>query len=100
MSYFSTVSVIKPGVTISYAPAPAAASTMPGSFPSSPTTAVVDYYVYRCAPDTDVPMHHWKFYPMSMSKDDLPDIRLARPLYTWNSTTGQYRAVEEINVKY
>ncbi|KAA8906816.1 hypothetical protein FN846DRAFT_759273, partial [Sphaerosporella brunnea] len=58
-----------------------------------------EYYVYRCAPTAEHPIAHWKFYPATMSKDELPDIRVARPVYTWSSITGEYSPVQGISVK-
>jgi hypothetical protein len=107
MSYY-TVSVNQPGVTVSYAPAPTqttvafsySAPASPPTVPIAAPIAGVEYYVYRCSPTAEHPMPHWKYYPATMSKQELPDIREARPLYTWSSVTGQYSPVNNIQVKY
>jgi hypothetical protein len=102
MSYY-TVTVNQPGVTVCYAPAATVSyslSVSPPTIPISAPVAGVEYYVYRCAPTAEHPMDHWKYYPATMIKDQLPDIRAARPLYTWSSVTGQYSPVKNIQVKY
>jgi hypothetical protein len=43
---------------------------------------------------------HWKYFPVSLGKDELHDIRDARPLYIWNSVTGRYTVVDNINVRF
>jgi hypothetical protein len=53
---------------------------------------------YRSGPDDDYTGPHWKYFPTTMSKDELPDIRIARPLYIWNGVTGDYTPIEHIRV--
>jgi hypothetical protein len=94
------------------APAPAPAPVVPGT--NHLTLAVLhplihsiliswssgcDYMVYKCAPTPATPYWHWKYYlATGTTKDDLPDIRVARPLYIWNSGSGNYRAIDAISV--
>jgi len=56
----------------------------------------IEYFVYRCAPTLEHPMDHWQFIPATTSKVALPDIRDARPLYVFSSTTGQYTPINQI----
>jgi hypothetical protein len=76
------------------------------SYPGTPLVpieapvAIVEYYVYRCGPDNDHPTGSWKYFPVTMTKDQLPDIRVARPLYVWSVITGQYTPVKAIAVAY
>jgi hypothetical protein len=43
---------------------------------------------------------HMKYFPVSLGMDERHDIRDARPLYTWNSVTGRYTVVDNINVRF
>lgn len=71
------------------------------AMPMAPAPAATnDYLVYRCAPTLQHPFEHWKFYPSTMNQQDLPDIRVARPLYVWSTATGQYTPVTQIQVAY
>jgi hypothetical protein len=77
------------------------------SIPAPPTDIPTDapyygmeYHVYRCAPNPEHSTPHWLFMPATLRNEDLPDIRLARPLYTWSSVTKQYTRVKVIEVKY
>jgi hypothetical protein len=58
------------------------------------------FYVYRGTPTPQNPYGFWKYYPVTLATEDLPDIRIARPLYTYNSATLRYTPVEYIVVKY
>jgi hypothetical protein len=68
------------------------------TIPHSAPVAAVEYYVYRSGPDDDFEGPHWKYFPTPMSKDELPDIRIARPLYIWNGVTGDYTPIDNIRV--
>ncbi|KAF8241700.1 hypothetical protein K440DRAFT_478022, partial [Wilcoxina mikolae CBS 423.85] len=57
-----------------------------------------EYLVYKCAPTQANPYYHWKFYPATHPRSQLPDIRTARPLYVWSSTTGVYTPVNNIGI--
>jgi hypothetical protein len=94
MSIYSLVMYEQPGAIVCYTP-PRVSNTLFGG-----PVHGVEYYVYRCAATKDHPFAHWKYYPATMGTDELPDIRGARPLYTWSSITGCYSAVDTINVKY
>jgi hypothetical protein len=109
MPYNFTVTIQQPEVAVSYAPAPTsticfspgpAAALGPPTVPVSAPISGVEYFVYRCAPTNEHPVHHWKYYPATMSKAELPDIRSARPLFTWSSVTGQYSPVSAIGVRH
>jgi hypothetical protein len=43
---------------------------------------------------------NWKYFPISLGKDERHGIRDARPLYTWNSITGRYTVVDKIDVRF
>ena len=57
-----------------------------------------EYLVYRCAPTDSTPYHHWQFVPAAAPCTDRPDIRVARPLYVWSSTTGTFTAVNQVGI--
>lgn len=58
----------------------------------------MEYLVYRCAPTDATPFHHWRFVPAATPRAELPDVRVARPVYVWSSTTGAYTPVNHIGV--
>jgi hypothetical protein len=64
----------------------------------APVAADEYYYVYRSEPDYDFDRPHWKYFPVTLSKDELPDIREARPLYLFNGPTGEYTPIKNIQV--
>jgi hypothetical protein len=95
------------GVYIWYMPGPAAAGDIYAPLPVPP--AMVEesssfhghhYYVYRCAPSAEHPVMHWKYFPTTISKDQLLDIRKARPMYMWHSKTGRYTVITDICDNY
>lgn len=49
-----------------------------------------EYFVYYCDATYSVPYAHWKFIPTTTPQHLLPDIRFARPVYTWSSVTNLY----------
>ncbi|KAI5812313.1 hypothetical protein BZA77DRAFT_297044 [Pyronema omphalodes] len=88
------VAAVVPPFAVSIAAAP-----MPVAIQAPPVqVALADhkYLVYRFAPTEEHPFHHWKYFPQETSQDQLPDIRVARPLYIWSSNTGEYTPVQII----
>ncbi|CCX10968.1 Similar to hypothetical protein [Tuber melanosporum Mel28]; acc. no. XP_002840039 [Pyronema omphalodes CBS 100304] len=88
------VAAVVPPFAVSIAAAP-----MPVQIQAPPVqVALADhkYLVYRFAPTEEHPFHHWKYFPQETSQDQLPDIRIARPLYIWSSNTGEYTPVQVI----
>jgi hypothetical protein len=95
------------GVHIWYMPGPAAAGEIYDTLPvppamveHSPSVRGHQYYVYCCAPSEEHPVTHWMYFPWTLSKDQLPDIREARPIHTWQLNTGRYSLVTDICLTY
>lgn len=69
-------------------------NTHPPPNTSTPTSTsshtMSEFYVYYCEANAQVPYAHWKFVPTTTPQQQLPDIRFARPIYTWSSVTNVY----------